>query len=90
MIGNAFPVFKVVDSNTHGAVKQQCPSCGKAEESYSHFQASCEENKPARMAAHNAIVRALTDQLGEQCRQIKVHLESPVWAHGPCPDPRLA
>eukprot|EP00961_Rhodomonas_salina_P110679 1489204-Rhodomonas_salina.1 len=42
------------------------------------------------MVAHNAIVRALTDQLGERCRRIKVHLESPVGAHGPCPDPRLA
>eukprot|EP00961_Rhodomonas_salina_P103185 1387701-Rhodomonas_salina.1 len=90
MIGNAFPVFKVVDRNMHGAVKQRCLSCGRAEESYLHFQSSCEENKQASMAAHNAIVPVLTDQLGERCQRVKVHLESSVWAHGPCLDPQLA
>eukprot|EP00961_Rhodomonas_salina_P301370 3940435-Rhodomonas_salina.3 len=53
------------------------------------FPASCDASKPARMAVHNAIIKALTDQLGAWCRKIKIPLESPIMmsAHGPCADP---
>ena len=40
MIGNAFPVGKVVERNTHGSSSPVCKLCGQCEESYTHISLS--------------------------------------------------
>ncbi len=41
MMGNAFPVFKIVARNSWGAVSASCQLCQQDKESYAHVQMWC-------------------------------------------------
>eukprot|EP00961_Rhodomonas_salina_P211200 2852085-Rhodomonas_salina.3 len=90
MIGNAFLVNVVIDSNMHRSVSLKCALCRAESETYKHMQAQCPELDGIQQVAHDNIVDALTAELGERCERgrITVHTRPRINSDsmGPCND----
>eukprot|EP00961_Rhodomonas_salina_P081722 1098591-Rhodomonas_salina.1 len=66
MMGNAFPVYSVVERNTKGSVSARCQLCGKGDETYAHMQGHCEELMGIRQQAHDDIVETIMHELEQR------------------------
>jgi len=75
--GYCFPVGKVVNRNTHGAVSAKCKLCGALVEDYPHMQRGCEATKDCRQQTHDNIATALNEGI-RQLRPTATVADRPV------------